>query len=189
MEPPEGEITKLLRLAAEGSQEARENLFQLVLPRFLSIAAARLRREKPGYSLTSRDLAHEAFLRLDGQKAHQKNRAHLYAMFGKMIRRVLIDRAKSKGAQKNGGDWQRVSFHSNLSLPPHREEEVLAIHECLEKLEKDNARQGRIVELRFFGGLSNEEIAEQLGVSLSTVESDWRFARAWLRMELEGRRK
>ena len=185
---PEGEVTELLRLAAEGSQEARDKLFQLVFPRLLHMAAARLRSERPGDSFTSRDLVNEAYLRLAEQNTLQKNRANFLAVFALMIRRVLIDRARKKAAEENGGGWRRESLHSNLSLPPRQVELVLAIHECLERLEKDNPRQGKIVELRFFGGMSNPEIAEHLGVCLSTVESDWRFARAWLRMELEGRK-
>lgn len=186
LEPLHGEVTELLRQAASGSEEARNRLYGLILPELCRIASAKLRRERPGHSLSTTDLVHEAFLRFADQKTLQKNRAQLYGVFAMMMRRVLIDRTKKKVSARQGGGWRRVTLHSNLSLPWKQAEQMLGIHECLEKLEKENPRQGKIVELRFFGGLSNVEIADALGISLSTVEAEWRFARAWLRIELQG---
>ncbi len=187
LKPPAGEVTELLRQAASGSEQAKDRLFELILPELCRIASARLRRERSGHSLGTTDLVLEAYLRLSRQQTFPaENRAQFLATFAMAMRRVLIDHAKKKISRRHGGDWQRVSLHPNLSLPGEQVESILAIHGCLERLEKENPRQGRIVELRFFGGLSNPEIAAVLDISLSTVEADWRFARAWLRVELEG---
>lgn len=185
MEPPDGEVTKLLRQTAEGSEEARNRLFELILPQLCKIASARLRRERGAHSLNTNDLVHETFVRLAGQNTMQNNSAQLYGVFAVMVRRVLTDRARRKNSEKGGGGWQRVTLYPNLSLPWKQVEEMLSIHECLQRLEQEYPRAARIVELRFFGSFSNPEIAELLGIGLSTVEADWRFARAWMRIELE----
>jgi len=185
VEPSDGEITKLLDEAAGGRQEALNRLFQLVRPRLHEIAAVKMRREKAGHTWTPTDLIHEAFLRLAGQKPPQ-NRAQLYGTFAMVMRWVLVDHAKQKLSERRGGGWRRVPLDENLFLPSQQVEELLAVHQCLEKLEREYPRPAKIVELRFFGALSFPEIAEHLGVSLSTVEADWRFARAWLHVELEG---
>ena len=184
LEPPDGEITELLRQAANGSEEARNRLYELILPELRKRASAKLRRERRGHSLSTMDLVNEAFLRYADQKKLQENKEQLYRVFGMMMRRVLVDRVKKKLSERRGGGRQRVTLHPNLSLPWKQAEQMLAVHDCLERLEKDYPRPGKIVELRFFGGLSNPEIAEVLGICLFTVEADWRFARAWLRIEL-----
>jgi RNA polymerase sigma factor (TIGR02999 family) len=181
LNPPDGEVTRLLAQIANGSEEARDRLFELIVPELCRIASAKLRHERAGHSLTTTDLVHEAFLRFADQKTVQKNRTHLYAVFAMMMRRVLIDRAKRPDKR-----CQPVTLHPNISLPYRQVEQIVAVHECLEKLEREYARASRVVELRFFGGLSNPEVAEVLDISLSTVEADWRFARAWLLTELGG---
>ncbi len=188
VEPAEGQITELLREAAGGNREAFNRLYELVFPALLAKAAARMRREKPGQSISANDLLDEAFMRIANQRVVAKNRKQFYGIFGIMMRRVLLDRIRKKLAEPNGGGWRRVTLDPNFSLPRQEAEKLLAVHQCLERLEKDNPRQGKIVELRFFGGFSEKEIAEYLEISPSTVEADWRFAKAWLRMELEDRR-
>ena len=187
MERTDGEVPDLLRQAASGSTDAQDRLFQLLLPRLRQMAAARMAREKPGHTLSPTGLVNEAFLRLAPQHQPAENMAQFLGVFGMTMRRVLIDRWKRKNAAKGEGGWERVPVDQLLSLPQKQEGELLAVHVCLEKLEKERPRQAKVVELRFFGGLSNREVAGQLGISLSTVEADWRFARAWLRSELEDR--
>jgi RNA polymerase sigma factor (TIGR02999 family) len=187
VESTDGEVADLLRLAAAGSADAQDRLFQLLLPRLRQMAAARIAREKPGHTLSPTGLVNEAFLRLARQQLPAENMAQFLGVFGMTMRRVLVDHWKKKNAGKAGRGWERVSFDRVLSLPNKEEGELLAVHACLEKLERERPRQAKVVELRFFGGLSNREVAVQLGISLSTVEADWRFARAWLRSELEDR--
>jgi RNA polymerase sigma factor (TIGR02999 family) len=185
VEPTVGDVTDVLRLAAAGDTEAQDRLFQLLVPTLRKMAAARMARERPGHTLSPTALVNEAFLRLVKQdKVPAENTAQLLGVFGITMRRVLVDHWKKKHAARNGGGWDRVALDHLFALPAKAEEQFLAIHSCLERLEKDKPRQAKIVELRFFCGLSNPEIAAQLGISLSTVEADWRFARAWLRAEL-----
>ncbi len=186
VEPTVGDVTDVLRLAAGGDTEAQDRLFQLLVPTLRQMAAARMARERPGHTLSPTALVNEAFLRLAKQdKVPAENTAQLLGVFGITMRRVLVDHWKKKHAAKSGGGWDRVEFDHVFALPVKDEEQLLAIHACLERLEKDKPRQAKIVELRFFCGLSNPEIAAHLDISLSTVEADWRFARAWLRAELE----
>ena len=183
------DLTPLLRQAAGGDAEAQDLLMHLLVPRLRVVAAAQMARERPGHTLSPTALVNEAFLRLARQETlPDKNVEQFLAIFATTMRRVLVDRWKKKNAAKHGGGWRREPLDDLFPGPDHAEEEALAVHECLERLEAEQPRQAKLVELRFFGGLSNAEIAEHLGVSLSTVEADWRFARAWLRLELEHRR-
>jgi RNA polymerase sigma factor (TIGR02999 family) len=143
-------------------------------------------RERPGHTLSPTALVNEAFLRLSRQdNVPSKNVPQLLGVFGITMRRVLVDHWKKKQAAKSGGGGDRVEFDELFALPKKAEEQLLAVHSCLERLERNKPRQAKVVELRFFAGLSNPEIAAELSISLSTVEADWRFARAWLRAELE----
>jgi RNA polymerase sigma factor (TIGR02999 family) len=178
-------VTQLLQRAAGGDAGAQDRLFQLLLPTLRQMAAARMSREKPGHTLGPTALVNEAFLRINGQhKLPAENTAQFLGVFGLTMRRVLVDHWKKKNAIKGGGHAQRVPVDENLLLPQHDAEQLFAVHQCLEKLEQVRPRPAKIVEHRFFGGLENQEIAELMGISLSTVEADWRFARAWLRQEL-----
>jgi RNA polymerase sigma factor (TIGR02999 family) len=188
LELTDGEIADLLPLAAAGNTDAQDRLFQLLLPRLRQMAAARMAREKAGHTLSPTGLVNEAFLRLASQhKLPAENIAQFLGVFGLTMRRVLVDHWKKKNAVRAGRGWERVPFDRAFSVPGNEENELLAVHACLERLERERPRQAKVVELRFFGGLSNREVAEHLGTSLSTVEADWRFARAWLRRELEAR--
>lgn len=183
------DLTPLLRQAADGDAGAQDLLLHLLVPRLRIIAAAQMARERPGHTLSPTALVNEAFLRLARQDMlPDKNIEQFLAIFATTMRRVLVDRWKKKNAAKHGGGWIREPLDDLFPGPEHAEEEALAVHECLERLEREQPRQAKLVELRFFGGLSNAEIAEHLGVSLSTVEADWRFAKTWLRLELEHRR-
>jgi RNA polymerase sigma factor (TIGR02999 family) len=188
LEPADGEVAECLQLAAAGRTDAQDRLFQLLLPSLRQMAAARMAREKPGHTLSPTGLVNEAFLRLASQhKLPAENIAQFLGVFGLTMRRVLVDHWKKKNAVRAGGGWERVPFDRTFSLPEKEKNELLAVHACLERLERERPRQAKVVELRFFAGLSNREVAEHLGISLSTVEADWRFARAWLRSELEDR--
>jgi len=186
VEVPAGELTKLLRDAAGGEAAAQNALFRFVFPQLRKIAASRMRLERSGHSLSPTALVSEAFLRLNKQPLPLENSGQFLGIFAITMRRVLVDHARAKGCVKKGGGWVRVPLDPGLCVPQRIVEELLGVHVALEKLEREDARQAKVVELRFFGGLSNPEIAEFLGVSLSTVEADWRFARAWLRFELDG---
>jgi len=182
-----GEVTELLWLAGNGNQDAQDRLFQLIYPALRKLAAGRMAREKPGHTLSPTALVAEAYFRIAEQLGVPwKNRTQFLAFAAVTMRRILVDCARKKASERNGGGYQRIPLDQALARPRDAFEEVLAIHECLEELERENPRQAKVVEMRFFGGLSNPEIAQHEGISLSTVEADWRFARAWLRLELEG---
>jgi RNA polymerase sigma factor (TIGR02999 family) len=181
----DGGMTELLQQAAGGDADAQDRLFRLLLPTLRQMAAARMAREQPGHTLTPTALVNEAFLRLARQcKFPAENTAQFLGVFGMIMRRVLVDHWKKKHAAKGGGGWERLRFDETFLLSPREEEKLYAVHECLERLERERPRPAAIVEHRFFGGLENREIATLMGISLSTVEADWRFARAWLRQEL-----
>lgn len=189
VEPTATDLTPLLRQAADGDAGAQDLLLHLLVPRLRVIAAAQMARERREHTLSPTALVNEAFLRLARQDMlPDKNVEQFLAIFATTMRRVLVDHWKKKNAAKHGGGWIREPLDDLFPGPDHAEEEALAVHECLERLEREQPRQAKLVELRFFGGLSNAEIADHLGVSLSTVEADWRFAKAWLRLELEHRR-
>jgi RNA polymerase sigma factor (TIGR02999 family) len=182
VKPDDRELTQLLRKVADGDRAAEDRLFQFVLPELRRLASRKLRGEKPGHTYRTSDLVLEAYLRLDRQeKFPSENLAQFRNIIARMMRRILIDHAKAKKSERNGGGMMRVPMDASLNIPEQSAEQILAVHEALEKLQQENSRQAKIVELRFFGGLSNEEVAESLGVSLSTVEADWRWAKARLR--------
>lgn len=152
-----------------------------------AIAAAHFAREFPGHTLQPTAVVHEAYLRLAGQKGGWQDQAHFCAMASTMIRRVLVDHARSKSAEKRGGEAARVSLEAAMPAATTRTEvDVLALDDAMNRLEGLNARHARVVELRYFGGLTIEQTSRALGVSTTTVENDWALARAWLRREMEG---
>jgi len=182
---PDAQATQLVQDAESGDPTAVDQLLPLVYDELKGLAAAYMRREGIGHTLQPTAIVHEAFLRLvDQTRVRWQGRAHFIAVAAQAMRRILVDHARAKKAQKRGGERLRVTLESDLAISAEREEDVLAIHEALEKLQKLDARQARIVELRFFGGLTVPEVAEVLGVSVRTVENDWTMVRAWLRREL-----
>lgn len=183
-------ITELLKAWQAGDQSALESLAALVYPKLRGLARRHLYRAgAPEFQ--SSDLIHEAYLRLaEVQGMDWKDRAHFYAVAARVMRRVLVDAARARRSQKRFGRLQRAGASGEIQLEqmpgkgPEWNEEVIAVHEALERLEAVGPRQAQVVEMRYFGGLSVEEAAVVLGVSPQTVKRDWQLARAWLRREL-----
>ncbi len=171
--------------AAPGQPPDAERLIPLVYDDLRKLAANYLRRETPGHTLQPTALVNEAFLKLvDQTRVNWQGRTHFFAVGAEIMRRILVDHARAKQRQKRGGDRQRIELHDDLRLSSQRDEDLLAVHEAIEKLAERDPRQAKIVALRFFGGLTVAEVAEVLGVSKRTVESEWTMIRAWLRREL-----
>ena len=163
-------------------QAARDQLMPLVYEELHRLAHQYMRRERPGNTLQTSGLVNEAFLKLVDQREVQwQNRAHFFGIAAQMMRRILVDYARNRGYAKRGGKAQRVSFNEALTVSDERSAEVIALDEALNNLVTIDERKGKVVELRFFGGLSIEETAELLGVSPGTVMRDWTLAKAWLR--------
>ena len=179
------DITELLVAWTNGNQAARDRLMGVVYDELHRLAHRYMRRESPGHTLQTSALLNEAFVRLVDQKNVQwQNRAHFFAIAAQMMRRILVDYARSRNYAKRGGGARAMSLDEALIVSDARNEEVVNVHEALERLTEFDARKGQIVELRFFGGLSIEETAEVLGVSPGTVMRDWTLAKAWLRRDM-----
>ena len=182
------DVTALLLAWRAGDAEAGERLLPLVYEELHRQAARAMRREDEAHTLQATALVHEAYLRLvDQRHVDWKNRAHFFGVAAQAMRRVLVDHARGRLAEKRGGTMQRVTL-GDAGAEPSADAglEVLALHEALERLAALDPEQARLVELRYFGGLGIEETAEALGVSAATVKREWAVARAWLRRELEG---
>lgn len=184
-----GDVTGLLREWADGSRKAVDELIPLVYPELRRIARARLRRERRGHILQTTALINEAYLRLvDQTRTPWESRSHFFAICARMMRRILVDHARRRQAEKRGGDLQRVTFDDEVaSAGGDAAVDVVVLDRALEGLAELDPRQARIVELRYFGGMTIEETATAVGVSPATVKRDWATARAWLRRKI-GRR-
>lgn len=168
-----------------GEQGALEALVPIVYKELRDIARYHLLRERPGHTLQSAALVNEAYLRLLDQRPFDtENRAHFLAVASRLMRQILVDHARSHGAAKRGAD-RTVELDASLVLPQVRTADVVALDDALNDLSNLDEQQGRIVELRFFGGLATEEIAEVLGISASTVKRDWNVAKAWLTRQMK----
>lgn len=177
--------TRLLQRALTREAAATEDLFELLYDDFHALAVAQLRHEPAGHTWEPTSLVHEAYLRLiDQDRVQWQGRTHFLAIGAQAMRRALVDHARGKARVKRGRGWQRLALPADLTVSPRNEEDVLALDEALRELSELDARQGLIVELRFFGGLTSEEVAAYLGVSKATVDRQWRVARAWLRRQL-----
>ena len=185
MQPPES-VTQLLVDWSEGDQKALDKLMPMVYSELRRLASNYLRRERPGHTLQPTALVNEAYLKLIDQKSVKwQNRAQFYGVAAQLMRRILVDHARQHKAAKRGGPSQeRLSITSAGQLAEKPDIDLLALHESLEELKEFDPQQERIVELRFFGGLSIEETAEVMGLGHATVERDWKMARAWLRRNL-----
>jgi RNA polymerase sigma factor (TIGR02999 family) len=186
-EPDTAKITDLLLAVSNGERDALDQLVPVVYDHLRRIAGAQLRREIPGHSLQPTALVHEAYLRLVEQRqVHWRNRAHFFGVAASLMRRILVDHARARLAGKRGGGFERVTLHGDEATtaesPPGID--VLALHESLSRMAAFNPRQERIVELRYFGGLTIEEAAEVIGISEATLVREWTIAKAWLRADL-----
>jgi RNA polymerase sigma factor (TIGR02999 family) len=187
MDEGAGELTDLLRAWRDGDPAAEAKLLPLVYDQLRRQAAHQLRRERPGHSLSPTAVVHELYLRLVPQeRALWTNRTQFFAVASRLIRRVLVDHARARGAAKRAGDWQRVTLAEDVAGGGPRDVELLALDRALEELAALDERRARLVELRYFGGLSLEETAEALAVSPATVSREWQLARAWLHHRLAG---
>jgi RNA polymerase sigma factor (TIGR02999 family) len=179
------QITHLLLAWGNGDQAALEQLMPLVYDELRRVAARHLRRQRPDHTLQTTALVNEAYLRLiDSSQVRWQNRAHFFAVSAQLMRRILVDFARSRNYQKRGGGAEQVSLDEALVVAPERSADLLALDEALTRLAELNPRQAQVVELRYFGGLSEEEAAEALKVSLRTIQRDWNLARLWLYREL-----
>lgn len=178
-------ITNLLRNWGHGDGQAREELFPLVYDELHRLAHIYLHRERPGHTLQTTALIHEAYIRLvTHQEGSWDSRARFFAFAAKIMRNILVDHARAKQCEKRGGDDLRVSFTDRNLKTPELDLDVLALNEALERLDDIDDQQVRIVELRYFGGLSLDETADIMKISRATVARDWNVARAWLHREL-----
>jgi len=178
-------VSELLIHWKAGDQEALEALVPLVYKELRDIARHHLQRERPGHTLQSAALVHEAYLRLIDQRPFDtENRAHFLAVASRLMRQILVDYARTHGAAKRGAD-RMVELDTSVVLPQVRSTDLVALDDALNALAKLDEQQGRIVEMRFFGGLATDEIAGVLGISASTVKRDWNVAKAWLTRQMK----
>ncbi len=181
------DVALLLEQIASGEDEAAEKLMPMVYDRLRFLAKKLLGHESPAHTLQPTALVNEAYLRMVGQRQVEwQGKTHFFAIGAKMMRRILVDHARRKLSKKRGGGGHRIELTDDLCVSSRNNEDILAVESALEKLSELDPRQAQIVELRFYGGLTVEEVAEVLGVSKRTVESDWTMLRAWLRRELSG---
>lgn len=176
-----GEVTRILSGVPPGDSKAAADLLPLVYDELRRLAAHKMAGELPGQTLQPTALVHEAWLRLSQQSdARWNNREHFYAMAAEVMRRILVDRARKRQARKHGGQLERVDLDAVDSAAPVDDEQLLQVHDALERLGAEDPSKAQIVKLRFFVGLNNAEVAALLGVSEKTVKRHWAFAKAWL---------
>ena len=185
--PATSEITALLHAHAAGDAAALEQLLPRVYGELRRIARIRLRRERSGHTLAATDLVHEAYLKLlPVERVDWRSRAHFFAIASRAMRNVLVDHAVRRGAVKRGAGATALTLEDHDAASEQPLDDLIALSEALTRLEQLDARQARVVECRYFGGLTLEETAEALKTSPATVSRDWTFARAWLHNELAG---
>jgi RNA polymerase sigma factor (TIGR02999 family) len=183
----QGGVTKLLRAWSDGDDSALERLMPIVEAELRRLARGYMRRERRDHTLQVTALVNEAFLRLTGaRQLRWQDRAHFLGISARLMRQVLVDHARARGYQKRGGDARRVALDETVLVSPGPAVALLALDRALDVLTAADPRKGRVIELRYFGGLSVEETAEVLHVSSDTVKRDWRLAKLWLLRELEG---
>jgi len=184
--PSSQEVTKLLLAWRQGKQDALDELIPIVYEDLRRQAHHYLLREQKGHLLQTTALINEAYLRLlDCNNISWKNRAHFFAVTARMMRRILVDYVRSRRSQKRGGNLERTNLDQKLTFSVARNSDLVALDDALNELALKDERRGRVVELRFFGGLSIEETAEVLGICADTVVRDWRLAKVWLAREVK----
>ena len=182
MSSPDG-VTQLLEAIAGGDDGARERLIQLLYPELRRRAAAYMRRERPDHTLQPTALVHEAYLKLLPQRVRWQNQSHFLGVAAQQMRRVLLDHARKRKVRSSEG---KVQLDDALAMAAEQPADLIAVHELLANLSAEHERQAKVVELRFFGGLTEDEIARMLHTSVETVKRDWRFSKAWLAKRLRG---
>jgi RNA polymerase sigma factor (TIGR02999 family) len=185
------EVTRILSAIDQGDPNAAEQLLPLVYEELRRLAARKLAHESPGQTLQATALVHEAYLRLVGSPSDSaapswNSRGHFFGAAAEAMRRILVERARHKRAQKTGGEWHRRDLADIEPAIAEPGVDLLALHEALDKLEAADKRKAEVVKLRFFVGLTIEEVAQALGISTSTADNDWAYARCWLRVEVGG---
>jgi RNA polymerase sigma factor (TIGR02999 family) len=189
-ETPAHDVTQLLHAWSEGDERALDKLMPVVYRELHRLAKRYMAHERPGHTLQTTALVNEAYLRLvDAGKVNFQNRAHFFAVSAQLMRRILVEYARRHGSQKRGGEVPRVSLEESLVVYGKRGADLVALDDALQALAAIDARRSRVVELRFFGGLSVEETAAVLRVSPETVMHDWKLAKAWLRREVSGEKR
>jgi RNA polymerase sigma-70 factor, ECF subfamily len=174
-------VTHLLQAWSAGDETALSRLVPVVYDELRRLARRRMSLEKPGVSLQPTALVNELYLRLvDTSGLSFQNRSQFFALAARMMRRILVDAARTRRTSKRGGAIRKISFEERFFAEPGRDRDIVALDDALEALAKDDSRKARAVELRFFGGLTIEETAEFMGISVQTVRRDWNFAQAWL---------
>jgi len=182
-------VTQILSAIEQGDGQAAEQILPLVYDELRKLAAAKLAHEKPGQTLQATALVHEAYIRLVDQTTPQQwdNSRHFFAAAAEAMRRILVERARQKQSLKRGGDRDRVDLAAaDPVVLPIACDDILGLEEALQKLERKDARKAELVKLRFFAGLTTTQAARALGVSATTAENDWTYARSWLRLEMAG---
>jgi RNA polymerase sigma-70 factor, ECF subfamily len=179
-----GQVTQLLKAMHAGDSQAAESLLPLVYAELHRLAKGYMRRERPDHTLQATALINEAYLRLVGEDIDWNSRAHFIGLAANVMRRVLVDYARAHNAEQRGGGLQKVEMHDDLAISAEQLDEVEHLDEALKKLEKENPRQARVVELRYFGGLSVEQIGAMLQIAPRSVKRDWALARIWLFRQL-----
>jgi len=185
MERGSGDITQLLEAMANGDPKASESLLPLVYGELHRLAKSYMRRERPGHTLQATALINEAYLRLVREHTNWNSREHFIGVAANVMRRVLVDYARAHRAEQRGGGLKRVELQDDLAISAGKLDEVEQLDEALEHLEKEHPRQAKVVELRYFGGLSVEQIASLMGFSPRSVKRDWSLARIWLYRQLK----
>ncbi len=184
-QPAPPEITQLLLAWGGGDKAALDALMPIVYDELRKLAKRYMRRQNPNHTLQTTALVNEAYLRLiDSSRVRWQDRTHFFAIAAQLMRRILVDFARARNSLKRGGEQIQITLDERIEAPFEKETNLVALDEALQKLAKLSQRQSQIVELRYFGGLSEEEIAETLEISTRTVRRDWSLARAWLYREL-----
>jgi RNA polymerase sigma factor (TIGR02999 family) len=179
------DATLLLTAIEQGDRNAAGELLELVYDELRRLATSKMAREAPGQTLQPTALVHEAWLKLVGAKSPKfENRAHFFSAAAEAMRRILIDRARRKMTMRHGAGCERVVLEEQDLVAPNPDEQLLAVHEVLDKLATEHPQQAEVVKLRYFAGMTNEETAQVLGVSVATVKNYWTFARTWIFCEI-----
>ncbi len=187
--PQPSDVTQLLKDASDGNRQAFDQLLPLVYDELRRLAQSQLRSERAEHTLQATALVHEAYVRMvDLTRVQWRDQAHFFSVASQAIRRVLIDHARARGAQKRAGDRQQLSLDESLAITADASANLLELDEALDRLAQQHPEKATVVEMRFFGGLTNDQVAEVLDITTRTVERHWAYAKAWLFREIgEGR--